>query len=275
MVTNSIIPWGAPQSPAIVNYRDWGLPFYQAKDTDGQYTVTGSYYNSGPVTCRIPWGAKAATGGDNHLLVMQPDGTLCEFWGFSWSWDHYQALAYSAGKVCGIVAGPSRNAWGTRKCKGELGGGMVAAGYSALGGAITPDEIKNGVIPHALAIGLPTSVTKAGAVWPAVQYDGASTAVGAIPEGARIRLDPTYNIDANTTLAPWQKVVLRAMQDYGAFVSDQGGQMGLRATVGETDAYWTDAGVPVGGSLKNLPWDRMQIVEMTPMGQQPAWSTAS
>ena len=59
------------------------------------------------------------------------------------------------------------------------------------------DELKAGVIPHALALNIPWAKPNVYS-WPAQRTDGRSTDPNAIPEGARFRLDPTVDSPRST-----------------------------------------------------------------------------
>jgi hypothetical protein len=83
--------------------------------------------------------------------------------------------------------------------------------------------------------------TKAGGpVAPATGSDGWSTLAGAIPEGARVQLDPSLDLDS-LGLTPWQKTIARALQEYGMLLVDTGGGFGLQA-------QWT------GSTSASYPW---------------------
>ena len=83
------------------------------------------------------------------------------------------------------------------------------------------DELKAGVIPHALAINIPWAKPNTYS-WPAQRTDGRSTDANAIPEGARFRLDPNLDIDA-LNLPPMTRMMAKAAQRYGMIVRDQTG----------------------------------------------------
>ena len=110
------------------------------------------------------------------------------------------------------------NGWGANCAEGRSCMGANAAGFALLGGAIRPEEISAGGIPHALS--LMTPATRSGYIaCPATSSDGKSSDANAIPEGAQIQLDPSFNVAAQSW-APWQKAITVALQQYGAFVSD-------------------------------------------------------
>jgi hypothetical protein len=65
-----------------------------------------------------------------------------------------------------------------------------AAPGSYLAGLIRPWEVAAGRIDHAIAFAYP-GTAKNRCVWPASKTDGDDQAEFAIPEGARLRLDPS------------------------------------------------------------------------------------
>ena len=89
-------------------------------------------------------------------------------------------------------------------------------------GLIRPEELKAGAIRHALVFSLPSQYVKGGGpVPPATESDGQSGLEGAIPEGARVQLAPSF--DVKTLEHPWQRTIARALQVYGMYLADRGG----------------------------------------------------
>lgn len=99
------------------------------------------------------------------------------------------------------------------------------SGVPLVAGLIRADELKAGRIEHALAFGYQGARTNA-------FIAPASTALPAqegrpenpfgLPMGARIQLDPSYDIE-NTKLSEEAKVIARALQEYGAILVDEAG----------------------------------------------------
>ena len=143
------------------------------------------------------------------------------------------------------------------------------SGFAFLAGVIWPHELASGVINHALLFALPVGLVKGGGpVAPATETDGESTNPDAIPEGARLRLDPT--LDLNTlNLTPAALTIARAMQDYGMFLTDRGGSPYLvlyavdpRSVQGNPYAgYLPDQDFP---PIDGIPLDRLQLVKLPP-----------
>lgn len=102
-----------------------------------------------------------------------------------------------------------------------------ASGFASAAGLITPREMKAGYIDHALVFTMANGRV-GGPVRPATQSDGRSSLPGAIPQGARVQLDPKLDLDS-LGLPRWQKVIARALQEYGMYLADTGGAVALFA----------------------------------------------
>jgi Bacterial Ig domain len=165
----------------------------------------------------IPASAKPDPMGDGHMVVIDKS-TGCEY-------DFYQGYKSSAGVWSAGWANTLKTD-GT----GIFPYGMSAreSGFGLGAGLILPSEIAAGQISHALAFNFP--YTKAGGpVLPATEASGKVSVTGAIPEGARLQLNPSLNLDT-LGLSPWQKAVARALQVYGMYLVDTGGStVGLYA----------------------------------------------
>jgi hypothetical protein len=260
ILNESILPYGGGAS--FANGDDWGISLVYASPTDTVYTIPhATYYDNGPVSFAIPKGALPTTGSDHHLVVVNGSQEF-DMWDAS-----YNASTDTWYAGSRFVVDP--NGWGANAAPGQLAGGAVAAGFSELGGVVRPEEIKQGHIDHALSVMVP--VIRSGYVAePATATDGTSTDVGAIPEGSHIQLDPSINVDAQNW-PTWEKVIAKALQIYGAYVSDHGGAL---AFYGQTDMNagnmtWSSIGVPKDPSLANLPWNSFRVLSV------PAKSTGT
>lgn len=243
----------AAGSANFANTDGWGIGLVYASAGDKTYTIpNATYYNTGPVSFKIPAGAKPTTDSDHHLVVI--DGTK-EFD----MWDaHYNASTDTWTAGSRFIT--DLNGWGAMASPGQRAGGAVAAGFAEMGGVVRPEEIAQGHIDHALSITVP--LIRAGYIAaPATATDGSSTDPASIPEGAHLQLNPQFNVDAQNW-PTWEKVIAKALQTYGAYVSDHGGTL---AVYGQTDmnagnTSWASTGTPKGGSLSNLPWDQMRVL---------------
>jgi hypothetical protein len=200
----------------------------------------------------LPADARPAPGADAHLSVYQPStDTLWDFWKLTKAADGWHA------RWGGKMSGVSRDAGYFPDPVGATGSGLPL-----LGGLIRIDEVRAGVIDHALALAIPAA--KAGQyLWPAQRTDGTSTEPDAIPEGTRFRLDPSLNLDA-LGLQPAARAIARAAQKYGIVVRDVAGAVSF---------YSEDPG-PTGSNpypalygnltadqlLAGFPWGSLRVV---------------
>ena len=253
MVAKSIVPYAGNANFADTN--DWGIGLAYAHAGDKTYTIGGAiYYDTGPVSFRIPAGATPTTGSDHHLVVIDGNQEL-DMWQAQ-----YNAATdtWTAGsRFITTITGS-----GAMGSPGQHAGGAVAAGFAEMGGVVRPEEIAQGHIDHALSITLPLIRANFIAA-PATATDGASTDPAAIPEGAHLQLDPSFNVNAQSWPA-WEKIIATALQTYGAFVSDTGGSIGI---YGQTDinagnTTWASANTPKGGGLSDIPWNEMRVLTL-------------
>ncbi|MGH9105617.1 MAG: hypothetical protein ACRDZX_07225, partial [Acidimicrobiales bacterium] len=191
---------------------------------------------------------------DNPLVVYQPStGTDWEFW-----------------QAAKAVTGGYSACWGGQLKVKASGGifpapyGMSATGISYLATAITEADVASGSIHHALAIQLPRCD---GFTYPADRGDCAEDA-GQPPEGQWFRLPA--NLPVPPGLAPFARMVMRALQRYGAVVTDRAGAV---MVVAEQSSDWSAEGGtgtdPITASwtglseykvIAGLPWGDLQAV---------------
>jgi hypothetical protein len=194
---------------------DYSHPYYFAKDTDPIVTLKDTVYvgaNNNVTKIRMPLNVQArsaaAAGGDGHISIVQPDGSVCGAWQYT-------------GTTNGLA---SASAWGCSNVATGNGNDnftTTAAWFNNMAGMIRAQEIEAGNIDHALfAI---TNCTWSNAVAPARAGTTARKCTAdqpALPLGARIQLDPSYVLPSG--LPAWKYPILRALQKYGAIVGDTG-----------------------------------------------------
>lgn len=207
----------------------------------------------------VPDTAVPANGSDSQLTVYSPaTDQLWEFW--------------QAKKVNGTW----QACWGGRIDKvstnpGYFSGGfgVAATGLSFSGGAIGIQDVQAGSIDHALALQLVWPAKYTTYSWPAQRSDGYSTDPNAVPEGLRLRLDPSVDVD-RLNLTPIGKMVAKAAQKYGFIVTDKSGAVALTAESGlpTKNATGTDPwtklmqGKPHYEIMRGFPWDKLQALPM-------------
>jgi hypothetical protein len=194
----------------LIAVKKWSWPVYYADASTPRYVVslTASWAPARSIAgVPIPSNAAPDPSDDGHMTVIDTS-THCEY-------DFYEAARQTSGSWTAGWANATRvdgMGWYT--------GGYSATGSGAAGaaGLIRPEELQAGTIQHALAFAFP--LTRAGGpVLPATESDGRSTVAEAIPEGARLQLDPALDL-STLGLKPYEMIIGRALQQYGMFLMD-------------------------------------------------------
>jgi hypothetical protein len=216
----------------------------------------------------IPPDAAPAYGPDAHMTVWQPSTDHL--------WEFFEARRLADGwhaSFGGSMSSVSRSPgyYDTESWPGlsQTWWGSTATSLPVVAGTMMINELRAGVIPHALAMNIPWAKPKTYS-WPAQRTDGASSDPNAIPEGARFRLDPKLDID-ELNLPPMTRMIAKAAQRYGMIVRDQTGHaISLfaenQAPYGGGNPY-TSSGGFFGGPYPNpvlqaFPWDHLQLLKM-------------
>jgi len=206
---------------------DWTNTIYYADASTPRYDIpvtNSAWAGRKLLNVPIPTGAVPSPDSDSGMVVIDTS-TGCE---------------YDLGRLQKQADGSWLMWWGNGLPTNGTGiypyaEAPSASGFASAAGTIRPHELQRGLIDHALAFTV--KATKAGGrVLPATGSDGRSTLAGAIPEGARLQLDPNLDLDA-LGLAPHEKVIARALQVYGMFLVDTGGAMAIRVQNGNSTDY--------------------------------------
>ena len=254
-----------------INTRQWSAPVYTVGPSqptvrvalDRNLTDLQSAINSVP----IPPGAKPAAGTDKHMVIWQPaTDTMWEFWRMELRPDGWHAGA--AGAMHHVSSNPgyyTPDAWSGA----QPWWGATATGLPLLGGMMMIDELQRGSIDHALAMAIPHA--RAGVwSWPATHGDGDSSDPNSLPEGARLRLDPTLNLKT-LNLPPLTRMMAEAAQRYGMVIRDRAGVV----------AFYGEDPSPTGSNpypqifgnqypdqlLSKFPWRSLQVLKMSLRGR--------
>ncbi len=141
-----------------------------------------------------------------------------------------------------------------------------AAGLSIFAGLVRYDEVASGAIHHAIRFTLPHTKNDAnGGYWVEPATHAAGTEWGVWPVmGMRIRLKASFNI---STFSATNQVILRAMQQYGMILADNGSYFFFQGT---PDPRWNDNDL---SNLKSVPSSAFEVVQTTPT--YPGWDTAT
>jgi hypothetical protein len=142
--------------------------------------------------------------------------------------------------------------------------GATGSGLPLVGGAIRVSDFRRGRIDHALAIGVPAP-RAAEFSWPAQRTDGTGE-ITALPVGARLRLDPRFDLGA-VRLPKLARMIARAAMDYGLVVrgrSDAGISLFAEHPVPPGGRRYRRylAATGQAGALAGFPWDRLEVLEL-------------
>lgn len=213
----------------------------------------------------LPPDAVPAAGNDRHLVVWQPStDRLWEFWHLaagSAGWEADWGGAMQSVSTSSGVYGPAAWSGATRSW------GASASSLSIAGGLVTLEDLRDGAINHALAIGVP-NVRAGEYAAPAERTDGTSFKPMALPEGAHLRLDPNLEL-WKLNLPPLILTLARAAKRYGIFVRDGAGSVNFYAQdptpIGD-DPYREAGGffedTYPARLLASFPWKRLQLLQM-------------
>ncbi|GMA38724.1 hypothetical protein GCM10025883_07690 [Mobilicoccus caccae] len=206
----------------------------------------------------IPESAKTSVGTDSTITLWSPStDQLWEFWvmkqtgGGGWS-------ACWGGRIDQVSQSPGYF---------EAPYGVSASGLVTTGSMITIEEARAGRIDHAMGMALIAPAQWDRFWYPAQRSDGTDASSDAIPEGARLRLDPSVDVES-LDMTPLGKAIARAAQKHGFVVVDTAGAVAVMAESGQpwkqqtgTDP-WEEilGGVPHYKQLENFPWDRVQVI---------------
>ena len=82
-----------------------------------------------------------------------------------------------------------------------------------------------------------------------------------IPEGARIQLDPTVDVES-LDATPAVKMIAKALQTYGAYCGDNGGARiaFLFEYAPDTTTYADNGLTGSYASLENIPFDKLRVL---------------
>jgi hypothetical protein len=210
------------------------------------FTAYGDQSDKGPYP--IPPGAPveggAGSSGDRHVLVVQSGACkLYELYSAQPNADG--SWNAGSGAVFNLRSNRLRpNGWTSAD----------AAGLPIFAGLIRYDEIRHGVINHAIRFTAPQ--TQAGFIHPATHFASSSTNPDLPPMGLRLRLKASFDISHFPRVA---KIILRAMKTYGLILADNGSPWYFQ---GATDPRWDDNALD---SLKGVPGSAFEAVQTGPI----------
>ena len=203
----------ASQTPVPVGF------LYDDESDPGPYPI--------PPEAQIEGGP--ASNGDRHVLVVESGS--CTLYELFYAFPQDGGASWSAGSGALFDLG-------SYDLRPETWTSADAAGLPILPGLVRYDEVAAGAIEHALRFTAPQ--TRRDYVWPARHYASSLTGSQYPPMGQRFRLRADVDL---TGFSPQVRVILRALQEYGMMLADNG-------------SAWFLSGVP------DERWDNDELREL-------------
>lgn len=238
---------------AVANLYEFGTPVFTATASTPTQPVkvvdqwAGNFGNNRLIP--IPSSVEASIGSDASCVILDPaKGVAYDFWQLSHS---------STGWSCSYGTMFSLTGDG---CPGF---GATGSNIPLLACLTRAYEIEQGKIEHALSIA--TSHTANTFRFPAFKTDGKGTYPPALPEGTRVQLDPTIDINALTGITPAEKTIGRALQTYGAIIRNSSGSpfsIGFESVGNPTSSTnpYNKAGMTFDYFSIRLPWSKLRVL---------------
>lgn len=192
----------------------------------------------------LPAGATPSEGTDGQIIVIDVA-----------TGDEYDIWRFQSPNVC---ENATKYVQGIRRSAVEPNYGSRGAGVPYLAGLIRPWEIAAGRIEHALAFGYMISRLDR-CVWPAGKTDGDDDRPDAIPQGARLRLDPAVDVEQIPGLDAAGRVIARALQEYGMILIDNSGSNKIYVEDNLTADWGTQI---VATTVSAIPVERLQVLRL-------------
>jgi hypothetical protein len=280
-INDSLALGSGPAAAGVwVNTDQWSVPVYTVPPDQPTVAVTpnpqradlAAQWSAVP----LPPDAKPAApaNGDRALLVWQPStDTLWEFWLFSRDASGKASAAYG-GRMTNVS---QQEGHFTDPPTGPGAGfGTNATSIAELAGLQRIEEIRRGVIDHAIDFQVATPRGRAGWCWPAQRTDGYLTSKdpAAIPGGTRFRFPASFDLDAYAAdpahpLHRYALMVAKAIQKYGMVADNSAGVVSFVAEdptpTGSNPygSFWDNKypNAQPNGLFANFPWSQLQVVQ--------------
>jgi hypothetical protein len=217
----------------------YGMPYAVVPDSHPKVKIRfhwGGESDKGP----YPFGKDIPIegGSDRHALMIDSD-TCVLYELFSARWHHGSPTAGS-GAIFDLGSNALRpDGWTSAD----------AAGLPVFPGLVRWDEVKAGLIGH--AIRFTADLTDCHHIWPA-RHDAGTCNSDYPPMGARFRLKAGFDISHFSADA---QVILRAMQHYGFILADNGSNWYFQGT---RDKHWTNS---LLDEVKSIPASQFEAVD--------------
>jgi hypothetical protein len=215
----SPVSYALQQGEARINAGTWSHPIFYARSEDPLVLIL-DLENRRYVRFRVPTAATPDPESDAHMYVVsETRRQVLELIGTKRTGDRISAHRAVLTDLYGL---------GMFIKDGSQFPGVRASDASGYGGLIRSWEIKSAAINHALTFALPARLLKHGPVWPFQKEDywGFKQYKGYVRIGTLIAIPRYVDISAlGLSLSGY--ALARALQNYGAYCSDQAGSAGI------------------------------------------------
>jgi hypothetical protein len=258
--SDAMVAYVARKNAGYALLYEFGIPIWEAASTTPSSPITCTMapaWGPCPFTdgAPIPDGAYPHSGSDGAMVVVDRTANR--------SYEFWQFRREAAGYV---------TSWGAMFALDGAGWGGVgsstAAGASRLGGVVRTFEIEVGEILHALVMSIDNACAT-GFRPPAVKTDGDSQRADCIPQGVRLQLDPTIDLQQIPGITRGEQIVARALQVFGVYVIDKGGgTMGISFELARDATSANNPGAVYLASgfawdyfdMPHIPWSRLRVL---------------
>jgi hypothetical protein len=217
---------GSPVHPDFGSWQGYGIPINVVAGSQKRKHVTFDWYGpeSDHVGYPIPKRPKIERGSDAHMLIV--DRGHCRLY------ELYHVHKTRSGWHAGSGA-----TWNLLRNHLRPDGwtSADAAGLPILPGLVRWNEVKKGVIDHALRFTVPD--TCGNHIYPARHDAGSGSCAAKPPMGLRLRLKSSFDV---TGLPRQARIIAIAMKRYGIIVADNGTQWYVQ---GASNAHFNDSGL--------------------------------
>ncbi|HET7856045.1 MAG TPA: hypothetical protein VFL41_06265 [Gaiellaceae bacterium] len=210
---------------------------YAAESDRGPYPI--------PRTVKIEGGR--ASSGDRHALILDRDG--CKLYELFALYPNGRGWRAGSGAIWNLRSNRLRPAGWTS---------ADAAGLPILPGLARYDEVRRGVIDHALRFTVQRS--RRAYVYPARHFASDLTDPNLPPMGLRLRLKASFDVSRFPRQA---RIVLVALKRYGMVVSDNGSSWYI---TGAPDARWSNDQLHTLGQVKGSDFEVVDPAAIRPRG---------
>ena len=269
--TNSHAYIAGFRGPFGCDPRRYTFPLYRVDDSTAKRTVlVGGVFSDvtrpdflerrhGEIAVPLPIGAAPAAGSDAQLILWNP--ATGDEWGF------WKLGRDPRGRWVARNGYHYNTRWNGVPPLGFISRG---AGVPYFAGLVQRAELARGRVEHAMALAVNNPAALS--VFPATKSDGSRLDAGAIPEGARLQLDPSLTAADfdRWGLDPAGKILARAMQEYGMIVVDGGGHPKIMVE-GEQTARWH--GLIAADTVRPIPYSALRVLSLR-APERPAPPTA-